>query len=398
MAKTGNFPGKWELKDCKISRGGIGLGITDIVSELNIYASIIDPTIVAELLIIDGRNLLSGLPIQGGDTVKLQIEITGEQREYTLRVAQVKNISDLETQRMYIVQCVSNFFFEGFHQKLSQSFKGPLSETALKIYQKYTDEKYGIWEGSKGGETVIIPNWNPIKALTWLASRAKSTEQDVRFRFFQDSKGKHNFMPIEKALTNYKDNPPFEFVYRGNKSGFGSAESTQEDFHAIKNLIFNPSSYDLGKALREGYIKARSYNINITDKKQTIIDYDMFKSFDKKDYLNNFPMYYTRDYGIGKIKMDVQTSTGSVEDISSLKRTSVADYNQLVQITIFGNSEIDIGQVIELDIPSPEPQQSPKQDKLWSGKYYVIGKRDLYSGDNCNMVLDCAKESMGEQL
>ena len=73
-------------------------------------------------------------------------------------------------------------------------------------------------------------------------------------------------MPVEKALTNYKDNPPFEFVYRGNKSGFGSPTSTQEDFHAIKNLIFNPSSYDLGKALREGYIKARSYNINITDK------------------------------------------------------------------------------------------------------------------------------------
>ena len=136
MANTGNFPGKWELKSCNISRGGVGLQITQIVSEINIYASIIDPTIVAELLIIDGRNLLSGLPIQGGDTVKMQIEITGEQREYTLRVAQVKNISDLETQRMYIIQCVSNLFFESFHQKLSQSFEGPLNDIAFKIYEK----------------------------------------------------------------------------------------------------------------------------------------------------------------------------------------------------------------------------------------------------------------------
>ena len=39
-----------------------------------------------------------------------------------------------------------------------------------------------------------------------------------------------------------------------------------------------------------------------------------------------------------------------------------------------------------------------EQDKLWAGKYYVIGKRDLYTGENCSMVLDCAKESMGTEL
>ena len=293
---------------------------------------------------------------------------------------------------MYIIQCVSNLFFESFHQKLSQSFTAPLNEIAFKIFEKYTDEPFGIWEGSKGSETIIIPNWNPIKALTWLAARSKSTEQDVRFRFFQDTKGKFNFMPIEKALTNYKDNPPFEFVYRGNSN------STQTDFHAIKNLVFNPSSYDLGKALREGYLKARSYNINITDKSTSIINYDYFESFDNKDYLNTYPNYYKQDFGVGKIKMDLKTSGSTLGDISDLKRTSVTDYNQMVQITIFGNSEIDIGQVVELDIPNPDPGDNKSEDTMWAGKYYVIGKRDLYTGDNCSMVLDCAKESMGTEL
>ena len=391
-SKSGNFPGKWELKKCEVIRGGNSLEITALVSEFNIYASIIDPTIVGELLVIDGKNILSGLPVQGGDVVKLSIDITGEIREYTLRIAQVKNISDLETQRMYIIQCVSNLFFESFHQKLSQSFTAPLNEIAFKIFEKYTDEPFGIWEGSKGSETIIIPNWNPIKALTWLAARAKSTEQDVRFRFFQDTKGKFNFMPIEKALTNYKDNPPFEFVYRGNSS------NSSTDFHAIKNLVFNPSSYDLGKALREGYLKARSYNINITDKSTSIINYDYFESFDNKDYLNTYPNYYKQDFGVGKIKMDLKTSGSTLGDISDLKRTSVTDYNQMVQITIFGNSEIDIGQVVELDIPNPDPGDNKSEDTMWAGKYYVIGKRDLYTGDNCSMVLDCAKESMGTEL
>ena len=389
--KTGNFPGKWELKKAEVIRGADSLEITKLVSEFNVYASIIDPTIVGELLVIDGRNILSGLPVQGGDLVKLSIDITGEIREYTLRIAQIKNISDLETQRMYIIQCVSNLFFESFHQKLSQSFEGPLNDIAFKIYEKYTDEPFGIFEASKGSEKIIIPNWNPIKALTWLAARAESLEQQVRFRFFQDTKGFYNFMPIEKALTNYKDNPPFEFVYRGNASG-------DKDFFAIKNLVFNPASYDLGKALREGYLKGRAFDINISKKTLGVVDYDYFKIFDKKDYLNDYPSYYKQDFGVGKIKMDLSTAGSKKTNLSDLKRTSVTDYNQMVQITIFGNSEIDVGQVVELDIPNPDPGNNKEQDKLWAGKYYVIGKRDLYTGDNCSMVLDCAKESMGIEL
>ena len=95
---------------------------------------------------------------------------------------------------------------------------------------------------------------------------------------------------------------------------------------------------------------------------------------------------------------DHSTSGSTLGDISDLKRTSVTDYNQMVQITIFGNSEIDIGQVVELDIPNPDPGDNKSEDTMWAGKYYVIGKRDLYTGDNCSMVLDCAKESMGTEL
>ena len=135
------------------------------------------------------------------------------------------------------------------------------------------DEHHLSQDVCKGSEKIIIPNWNPIKALTWLAARAESLEQQVRFRFFQDTKGFYNFMPIEKALTNYKDNPPFEFVYRGNASG-------DKDFFAIKNLVFNPASYDLGKALREGYLKGRAFDINISKKTLGVVDYDYFKIFD----------------------------------------------------------------------------------------------------------------------
>jgi len=35
---------------------------------------------------------------------------------------------------------------------------------------------------------------------------------------------------------------------------------------------------------------------------------------------------------------------------------------------------------------------------MWTGKYYVTAKRDFYAGDEVKMVMDCAKESLKEEV
>ena len=54
-SQSGDYPGKWELKKAEVVRGADSLEITNLISEFNVYASIIDPTIVGELLVIDGK-------------------------------------------------------------------------------------------------------------------------------------------------------------------------------------------------------------------------------------------------------------------------------------------------------------------------------------------------------
>ena len=393
---SGKHTGSYELKSAKIIRGGEAVDITMMVSEMNIFSSIIDRTIMGEFLITDGRNVISGFPVQGGDLFKVQIDIMGQMRDYTMRITKVKGLSDIETSRMYILETISEFAFQGLHQKFSQSFTGPFNEIALKIFEKYTDEKFGYWEASKGSSTVIIPNWSPTRALGWLAANAVSTTDDIRFRFFQDSKGIYHFMPIEKALDFYKDNPPFTFKHRANNSTDG-IPNVEADLSAISDLKFG-HAYDMSKSLREGYLVAREYDVNLKDKSQSVINWNYHKEFDKAKYLNPFPQYYNQDFGMGRIYFSASSQYQS--DLSGLKKTSVTGYNQLVQITVKGNPEVDIGQVVKLDIPNPDPAGSRKgeKDDMWTGKYYVTAKRDFYAGDEVKMVMDCAKESLKEEV
>jgi len=393
---SGKFTGSYELKSAQIIRGGESIEINALVSEMNIFSSIIDRTILGEFLVVDGRNLISGFPVQGGDLVKIKIDIQDKIRDYTMRISKIKSLSDTQTSRMYILETISELAYQGLHQKLSQSFIGPLSDIALQIFEKYTDEKYAVWEGSKGAQTIIIPNWSPTKAIGWLASKAVSTQDDIRFRFFQDSKGKYNFMPIEKAIEFYKDNPPFTFKYRAN-SGISDRPNTEADAFAISDLKFG-HSYDMARSLREGYISGKKFDVNLTDKTQNVLEYNYHKEFDKSKYLNPYPQYYKQDFGDGRIYFCA--STQYPEDLSSLKRSSVTNYNQLVQITIKGNPEVDIGQIVKLELPNPDPGASNKGqlDNMWSGKYYVTAKRDFYNGDEVKMVMDCSKESLKEEV
>ena len=99
---SGKHTGSYELKSAKIIRGGEAVDITMMVSEMNIFSSIIDRTIMGEFLITDGRNVISGFPVQGGDLFKVQIDIMGQMRDYTMRITKVKGLADIETSRMYI--------------------------------------------------------------------------------------------------------------------------------------------------------------------------------------------------------------------------------------------------------------------------------------------------------
>ena len=133
---SGKFTGSYELKSAQIIRGGESIEINALVSEMNIFSSIIDRTILGEFLVVDGRNLISGFPVQGGDLVKIKIDIQDKIRDYTMRISKIKSLSDTQTSRMYILETISELAYQGLHQKLSQSFIGPLSDVALQIFEK----------------------------------------------------------------------------------------------------------------------------------------------------------------------------------------------------------------------------------------------------------------------
>jgi hypothetical protein len=394
MAKQ-TLPGSFKLEYVKLGTDDNSTDITGLVNEINVFASVMDSTNVMRFVIIDAVNLLGKMPVQGGLPIDTQITINGTKRNYKLVVTKVSAIQNLTTQRAYILEAISELAFISQFAKISKSYSGTYGEIALKIFKETTTEKFGIFDGSLGNKNIVIPNWSPIKALKWLASKARDEHKDVRFRFYQDSKGLYNFMPIERSIDLYKDKPADTFTLNQSiqrkQNSANDMPDTAKDMKTILSIDYK-ETFDITRALRDGYLFGRNYNIDIENKNTEIIDYDYYKNHEKDSYLNEGYFYPYNEYKPGIIR--VNTDNADI-DISQIKRSSVNGYNQAISINIHGNQDIDIGQVLSIKIPEPAPENKQGNlDKVWSGKYFVVGKRDTFKDKQFMTSLDLVKDGL----
>jgi len=397
------FPGRVKIESILLEKSDGTRDITEFFLEFNINSSIIDPTSILTLSLLDAKNILSNMPIEAADRVICNISYLDRPKTFRARVNQIKNITDDGKQRAYVVECISELAFNSLFQKISQHFEGSPSEIAKAIFDQYSTEEIGIWDNSSNQQSLIVPYWSPLKTIRWLASRSRSYFDDVLFRFWQDSNMRYNFVPIEKVNELYGQ-APLTFRYNNvtnrEQRGDDTAPNSRAAVDAILSLEYF-DSFNIQEAVAR--LKNARWNIDLTENSTRIVTYDHWRKFDERKYLNKNPIWAYAEYGLGQHVIDPISTRGfaeresnQLEDVSMNKRTSLFDA-QMIEISVHGNQTVDVGQVVNIEIPSPEPRTAGMPDQIdlrWSGRYYVVGVRHMYNRDGQRTALTLSKESL----
>ena len=223
--------------------------------------------------IYDNIGFIEDLPLRGEETLTIEVEdalkkkITYEFRIYKISDIEIKKTND---GLIYKIFFMSNTSYEAMFSKIIQSFENTVSNIADEIFKRtYLGQKGMVIEPTVGIFRCVMPNYNPMQSLNFLAQRAySSSSPSSSFRFFETSDS-YYFVTDEYLIKEARANLDSvkEFTYSDAIEKVGSSLVSQ-----MQNLveIRNTDRVNTVDDILSGAYRSRTIEIDINYRKVTL--------------------------------------------------------------------------------------------------------------------------------
>jgi len=387
------------------------------VKGIEIYESILSPVIFCELTVQDSINLHQSFPIIGEEYVTITFKTPkhATNAKYLFRVNKKHNLKIFENNKMatYSLQLMSaevvknstRYVTKKYENTVDNVIKQILAEELKTVKAIRVDKTVGIEKGR-------ITRMQPFKAIDFLRRRAISSEyKSSSFCFFENRNG-YFFTTIEKMIDD--GNKSLDKAKTSSKSFyFDTNRKTKMENVTVRNILaYNQIAFtDTVTKLQQGGIKNKvnSFDLLTGNIEQKVYDNAVgervFKKVeDSAQPMNTSSFINNHKESTAKTKFVVMTSDKPQlqlpEKLSILQAYAQKITQNIVQIHIYGDSDIVAGDMIKCQFPSTESSDKTKGvSRLDSGNYLVAKVRHMITnGDRPQhtMALELIKGSLTE--
>ena len=440
MAVVNDRPGAFELGDVILisyrSFDGSGspkrLDIRNLVQEFSIYESIDGKFLSGDMTLLDATNAIQELPITGFERVEFFFRTPGTTKgfDFSVKSGHPMFVYALQNRQgvnprtqIYTLKFISLEAIRDHQTRISQAFSGGIDQMVIDVCKNYLNTKKDILvEETKGNYKIVVPRIKPTQAIENFRKNARSKDyENSGFHFYENALG-FQFKSYE-GLYCKKDGSPREVKahYTPKVKNVGGDDiydlQSVEDFKIIQQFntlenTFNGvySSRLITHDLFTKTFKEYDFDYNVEYGKQNHLEQDA--SGGKRDDNGILP-YFNYDKGdtFGTKNEGVlhfQSSTSKVhndyeqpeaEEILQ-KRISqhIAANNLIIEITVPGTTEINVGDIVHFAMPKFAPasdMDKKDQDIYLTGRYLISAARHHVSTLNKRhtLVLELIKDS-----
>lgn len=386
-------------------------------ASLEVFESITSPVMFAELHIADSIGLLQSFPIIGEEYVKISFKTPknkGKPAEYLFRVNQVKNktVNDSNKRLSYSLQLCSAELIRNSNILISKKETENIGTIIRNIMEDDIDTQKPVnVDTTIGIEDILLTRLQPFKAIDLLRQRAVSgVFKSSSFCFFENRKG-FNFTTIERMIDvgskqiESGNHDKVFFFDTSRKDGIENV--TFRNILAYNQLTFTDTiskvaSGGLNNQIQQfdlitGDLKKVTYTDNIGN--------DQFKKTSSTSVgqnTTNFTKNHGRTTSVTKV-VPIRTDKPPVqvtEKLSILQAYAQKITQNIVLIHIYGDSDINVGDMIECRFPTGIDSDKDKGvSRLDSGSYLVSKIRHIIlNGDRpqYTMALELIKGDLQE--
>jgi len=454
-------PGSYNFK--KVYLRDHDIDIRFKVLEINIYESIFQPCMTADITILDAENMVANYPIIEGDVIDIHLSFDEDDKiqqnidnaEIKCAMEVIKITERIKTQnqdtQVYNLRLSSIGWSNNMRTRISRSYnKKKYSDVVKDIfdskfitpgmyglsgnYSEFTDKdaKQIDIEETHGSYSVIIPRWKPIQAFNWLAGRSQSSKNKnaVNYFFYED-KDQYNFKSIDTLISkdavatyyvklqnakkddirNYFNISDYSYKDTGDVLLYGSSGAFGSRL-IVHNIVtkevddhFSQGEWSLNYNIHGYPANKDEFGCIGTDKFSYLNEFNKLHHVDKNPIISE-EVAETLSTNPGNTRLLVHSTQRyqydglKTDHPEEWMRQRIMQKPQVkyIRLTVnaIGNFKRKVGDVINIELPSPEGNRKGAEikDKRLKGKYLVTSLRHVFQPKNHKIIMECMKESL----
>lgn len=401
------------------SSSGKEFEIKDLVTSVDFYESLNSPYIKCEVTIIDAAGMIETTPIIGQEKIKLSIKDLNTNTKIT-RDFYVGSIQDYNkansSASIYVLKLVTPEYMLNGLTLVSHAYTGPISQSISSIVKQYLNSEVKKVEASNGDYRVVVPNWNPYKAIDWLTKRAISSKT-YPYVFYETLKDGLTFESYESIFAKKTFN---KYNSRDNTSTKDDADNKA----ALMNTAVQYSIDELSntsKNILRGAFGQGMHVVDHSNRSYKFATYNYEKDFKNKTRMSAFP-YVNENFKVNNKKITDYQSIHTIAYKNALANNSlnINNYNNNVEftklesdpfiyqmglvkinMTIKGRTDISVGKVIEFEVPKNNPtvhNTNKVANEYLTGRYVVQNIHHKMEEGKYYIIMDVVKEALEKKV
>ena len=449
MSESLNFAGEFGVEDLRIvtPNGEAADLISDVlVSEINIFEDIFKNSITGSIMLIDIRDIITLLPIQGEEELYLKLKTPSlNEKEDIIDFTETPFIINKVSLRqevssggqIYELTFTSPEAIKNTRKRISKSYVNTKANIGEIVDDLMTGDSLGIKtqkevfiEPTLGTRKYIVPNSYPFTFIKKLTKEAISESGSPHYLFFENKNGFH-FKTLQFLYKEGQEKGVRGEFHVGDK-GFDEESTPDPDSGKLAQSLKRVIEYsikdnkDLLVSNTSGLLGGKVLEYNLYGKKINTKTFNYFDDadFDKHERIVSNKVYsinavpsletlnddQTTDANIhvipvskdGETDKNYESGTPNQRDKTILQRKSrLVEYQNGISInmTIHGQTTLTVGDMVTVSIPAVGSEDEV-EDKNYSGAYLITKLRHTFDLPTRNHVvhMQLVKDGLGESL
>ena len=407
--------------------------LKNVITDMDIYEHIEKPYLTGNISFMDNSGFMSNTDILGAEKITIKIRsfqkeaVTISKTFYIDKV--ITNQKSNDNSDFVVLHLIEDIAYISNLQNVNRVYRGKTTDILNKVSANYLDKEVYSTENDKQSYKVIVPNLNPLEAMTWLANRSSTVDGYPFYLYSTLVDNKLIFADLGTMISQNAINNDIPYRYWQG----ASTSANPDDQRRVIQEFFQEHTEDLFTMINKGLVGSQYEYIDTLKNKRNQFHFDVTKDLlqpiIQKNVVNQnegnvmySPDYVLNNKSYNQLDSRVFSQIGGsnsydigTEQLMSYNESNVlSDYklNAIaramngflrkapMQITVDGLDFIDgkyntsTGNNIKVLYLSSDPDASAAEDRIdpkRSGTYLVYATQYLFKREKVDVRLYCVK-------